>query len=598
MPPKPPVERTVALCYVRLSMTKDASDLTSPERQRANILRACEKYGWTPEWYEDAKGHKSATKEENRPAWVALKTRLTDPDVVAIVVNEQSRAMRNAWRAIKLFEELPNYGVKLHLATIDRTIDISTPDGRMTAYFQAFMDDLYALDASRRAQDSVAHRKRKGESIGIPPFGTVRNEEGFLTPTPYGTWFLPDGSFRPGKQGEEAPHPEAVWRGYYECAHLILELYRKNLHGYGWIAEELNRQGWAFRDRWNNPRPLTLDDVRRVTSAWREYAGLVLQGKARNRIAAKIDDPTGVLFDTGRAVFELDLLRSVAQAQESRSVLRRPEGMVYIAHIFPLADLLFCAQCEQETGSDIGSHRSRLIGHQKRKQALRYRHSARRRCGCQNQSVLADEVEGDFRRLVDELQVHSDAADLMAELAIQSQFGGFTDEDDHKLDEQRTVAIAKHRRALKNNLMLFQNGEIEGEEYYRQKDYHERQIAYWEARTTDKQRIKLELTTCMGIVRRLKEFWDYTSGEDRKLLAHSLFDEIIYDLDLKRIVDFKIKNWAEPFLVLRAALYLDEMGEELKNRFNSGLSSGGTSDSPNGASTPRIIIPSDDRMAA
>lgn len=585
MPRKSAVERTVALCYVRLSMTKDASDLTSPERQKANILRACEKYGWTPEWYEDAKGHKSATKEENRPAWVALKTRLTDPDVVAIVVNEQSRAMRNAWRAIKLFEELPNYGVKLHLATIDRTIDISTPDGRMTAYFQAFMDDLYALDASRRAQDSVAHRKRKGESIGIPPFGTIRNEQGFLTPTPYGTWLLPDGNFKGGKQGDESPHPDALWRGYYECARLILELYSKNLYGYGWIAEELNRQGWAFRDRWNNPRLLTLDDVRRVTSAWREYAGLVLQGKARNRIAAKIDNPTGVLFDTERAVFEIDLLRSVAQVQESRSVLRRPEGMVYIAHIFPLGDLLFCAQCEQEADKITSSLRSRLIGHQKRKQALRYRHSARRRCGCQNQSVLADEVEGDFRRLVDELQIHEDAVDLMAELAIQSQFGGFKDEDERTLDEQKKVAIAKHRRALKNNLMLFQNGEIEDAEYYRQKDYHERQIAYWEARTTDKQRIKLELTTCMGIVRRLKEFWDYTSGEDRKLLAQSLFDEIIYDLDLKRIVDFKIKNWAEPFLVLRAALYLDEMGEELKNRFNSGLSSGGTSLSPNGTRT-------------
>jgi hypothetical protein len=41
----------------------------------------------------------------------------------------------------------------------------------------------------------------------------------------------------------------------------------------------------------------------------------------------------------------------------------------------------------------------------------------------------------------------------------------------------------------------------------------------------------------------------------------------------KRIVDFKIKSWAEPFLVLRAALYEDEMSEEMKNRFNSGSSS-------------------------
>jgi hypothetical protein len=34
----------------------------------------------------------------------------------------------------------------------------------------------------------------------------------------------------------------------------------------------------------------------------------------------------------------------------------------------------------------------------------------------------------------------------------------------------------------------------------------------------------------MELVRRLKEFWNSTTGEDRKMLAHSLFDEIVYDL--------------------------------------------------------------------
>lgn len=527
MPRKPSVQRNVALCYVRLSVTKDASDLTSPERQRANIEAVCKKYGWTPEWYEDAKGHKSATKEDNRPAWLALKARLTDPDVAAIVVNEQSRAMRNAWRAIKLFEELPSYDIKLHLAAIDRTIDISTPDGRMTAYFQAFMDDLFALDASRRARDSVTYRKGRGESIGIPPFGTIRNDDGYLIPTPYGAWLLPDGSFQAGKEGDEPPNPDAVWRSYYECAHLILELYRKNLHGYIWIAQELNRLGWAFRDRWNNPRLLTLDDVRRVTSAWREYAGIVLQGKAANRIAANLENPTSILFDTGHAVFDLDLLRDVAETQEARSIVTRAVGTVRVARVFPLTELLYCARCDAEAiEADNPSFRSRMIGQQKRTQAPRYRHSERRRCGCSNRSVVADEVEEDFRRLVDILQVHPEAIQLMAELAIQSQFG-IGREEEADLEEQKKVAIAKHRRALKNNLALFQDGEIEAEEYHRQKDRHERQIAYWEARTTDKQKITLELTTCMEMVRWLKEFWNYTAGEDRKMLAHSLFDEVV-----------------------------------------------------------------------
>ncbi len=597
---KLPGERQIALCYIRLSWTKNASDLISPERQRANIEIACQKYGWTPEWYEDAKGHKSATKEQNRPAWLALKARLTDPDVAAIVVNEQSRAMRNAWRAIKLFEDLPHYGVKLHLASIDRTIDISTPDGRMTAYFQAFMDDLYALDASRRALDSVAYRKRKGTSIGIPPFGTVRDDEGLLIPTPHGAWFLPDGKLKAGVLGEEPPQPDAVWRGYYDCAKLILENYCRNLHGYGWIADELNRQGWAFRDRWNEPRALRLDDVRRVVSAWREYAGLVLQGKASERIASKIENPASVLYDTGRSVFDIELLRAVAETQEARSTVVRPHGTVRVAHIFALSEILYCARCDEDASmSEDFRLRSRLIGHQKRKQRLRYRHSDHRRCGNKNRSVLAEEVEGDFGRLIDALQVHSEAVHLMAEIAIQSRFSGLDGEDEASLEEQKKVATTKHKRALKNNLMLFQNGEIEAEEYYRQKDYHERQLAYWEARTTDRQKLTLELNTCIEMVRRLKEFWSVTTGEDRKLLAHTLFDEIVYDMDRKRIVDFKIKSWAEPFLVLRAALYEDELSEEMKTRFNSAsYSSGGTFLDPNETRTHTIISARNRRVAA
>ncbi len=77
----------------------------------------------------------------------------------------------------------------------------------------------------------------------------------------------------------------------------------------------------------------------------------------------------------------------------------------------------------------------------------------------------------------------------------------------------------------------------------------------------------------MELVKRLKLFWDSTTGEDRKMLAHSLFDEISYDLDAKRIVDFKVKIWAEPFLMLRAELLKQDLDDETKNRLGGGSSS-------------------------
>jgi DNA invertase Pin-like site-specific DNA recombinase len=580
-----PIQRKVALCYIRLSMTKDASDLTSPQRQRANIQAACDKHGWIPEWYEDAKGHKSATKEDNRPAWLALKARIKDPDVAAIVVNEQSRAMRNAWRAIKLFEELPGYGIVLHLAALDRTIDITTPDGRMTAYFQAFMDDLYALDVARRMKDSVKYRKAKGVSIGIPPFGTIRNDEGYLVPSPFGAWLMPDGAFKPGKDQHQPPHPDALWRGYYECAECILQLYKDNKRGYWAIATQLNHEGWAFRDRWDKPRAVTGDDVRRVTSNWREYAGLIVDGRAKERIAHEIENPSGVLFDTGRAVFDLPLLHDVAKTQEERSFTTPRMGITPKAATFALSHLLYCASCETiARNQETDRLRSRIIGWNKRGE-LRYRHSESHRCGSRTNSVPIGEIEQDFAHLIDVLDVHPEAVNLMVSIALEMQFNGLDTTDEVELEEQKKVAIAKHRRALKNNLLLFQNGEIEAEDYYRQKDHHERQIAHWEVRTSERQKIHLELTTTMEMVKRVKQFWDMTQGEDRKLLAHSLFDEIVYDLDKRRVVDFKVKSWAEPYLILRAALYDDEMGEEMRNRFNSGLSREVSSHDPTGNRT-------------
>ncbi|MBK9745759.1 MAG: helix-turn-helix domain-containing protein [Chloroflexi bacterium] len=329
--------------------------------------------------------------------------------------------------------------------------------------------------------------------------------------------------------------------------------------------------------------------MRRVTSNWREYAGLVMHGRAKEQIANEIENPSGVLYDTGRAVFSLELLYAVAKTQEERSVTTRPTKSVSPAHIFSLSFLTFCARCDQlARAEDNPKFRTRITGHNKKGQ-LRYRHSDSHKCDCKTKSVPVNTIEEDFARLIHTLEVHPDAIELMAELAVQTRFGGAQDNDD--LQEQKKVAIAKHKRAIKNNFTLFQNGEIDSDEYYRQKDYHERQIAYWEAQTTDKQKIALELTTCVEMINRLKTFWEITDGEDRRLLAHSLFDEIVYDLDKRQIVDFTMKSWAEPFLVLRATLYFDALSEEMKNRFNSGLmaSSNGLFHDPNGLSRHKSL---------
>ncbi len=57
----------------------------------------------------------------------------------------------------------------------------------------------------------------------------------------------------------------------------------------------------------------------------------------------------------------------------------------------------------------------------------------------------------------------------------------------------------------------------------------------------------------------------------RALRATRVLASQAADLNKRQIVDFKMKSWAEPFLVLRAALYHATLSQKVKIHFYSGL---------------------------
>jgi len=218
---KQEVHRNIALCYIRQSFTRNPEDMDSPERQRANIATVCEKNSWTPEFYEDAEKHKSGTKEVNRPGWLALKARLADPDVAALVANDLARLHRKGWRVGDLIDYLDQRGVTLVLAAPGREIDLSTAMGRLFVQFTAILDEWYAADISQRAKDNIAHRKSQGQSVGMPPFGTVRGTDGYLKSSSEGAWLLSDGSLVAGTE-DVLPEAGAAFKSYYKAAEYVL----------------------------------------------------------------------------------------------------------------------------------------------------------------------------------------------------------------------------------------------------------------------------------------------------------------------------------------------------------------------------------------
>lgn len=554
-------EPNIALCYVRQSFTRDGEDKNSPDRQRANIERVCQENGWIPEWYEDAEGHKSGRKVQNRPQWLALERRIGSPDVVALVANDLARLHRKGWRVGDLIERLDRYNHALVLAAPNRHVDTSTPMGRIFVQFAAIFDEYYAEDISQRAKDSIQYRKKRGISVGKPPFGTVRGNDGYLYPSPDGAWLLVNGKFAAG-EADEPPEEGAIWRGYYECAHLILSLYAENNSGLEKVAYALNDDGWAFCDRYGTPRGVTRDDIRRVVANWAEYGGLVFDEKAKDRPAYEGYDVDEMPLLEDRAVFPLDLLRQVGRVRQDRTLRPQDKGVKRGASYYALSGLAFCAHCDDHAAEDDNVKlRTRLTGRTDANGIRRYKHKTGVTCGVQNRSIPCDDIEEDFGRLIRLLTIKPEALHLLTELAIQAEQGGGITEDEAEFERQRQEAIAKCNRRIDAARNLYMDGEIEREEYLLRKEQNDREIAHWQARTTETQKVALELGMCLEAIDKLARLWDTADEEDRQGMAQNLFEEVVVDLDTRRITGFKLKPWADRFLVLRMALYEDEYPE-------------------------------------
>ena len=552
MASKSSVERIVALCYVRRSMVKDAKDMVSPEIQRQNILRICEANGWTPEWYEDAEGHRSGLHEKNRPGWLALKVRLGDPDVVALIGNDLSRLHRKGWRIGDLLDFVEQHGIKLILADPTKQIDFSTPHGKMIAQLSAIFDEWYVIDVSIRRKANIAYRKSQNKTVGLPPFGTKRNAEGYLIPSDEGAWFLPDGKWIAGKEGDATPSEGALWRGYYDCAHQLLVAFAEGKNR-SQICDELTAQGYAFRGRKRKPTRLEADDIRRVTHNWVEYGGIVMDNHAISRRYAEMD-LSSIQLDPDRAVFDIALLQQVGEQLVSRSTRRLGKGRRKLRKVYPLSSLVYCAHCEMLAHQQKNRNlRTRLTSGSRQQSA--YVHRSGIHCGCKRRQVPRHFLEAQFLSLIRQLTIDADLMNTMLRLAGETNV---TLENDEEIAVRRASAIAKCQRRIAAARHLYEDGDLTREEYLKRKEQNEREIVHWRSYGIETQRKVTEMMLCVDAVGKLSQLWEASSGEDRNRMAHNLFEYIVFDLDQRQITDFKLKTWMDQFVVLRAAVLEDE----------------------------------------
>lgn len=161
--------------------------------------------------------------------------------------------------------------------------------------------------------------------------------------------------------------------------------------------------------------------------------------------------------------------------------------------------------------------------------------------------------------IVKALEVNTDSFDLLLQLALKMN-SGIT--DDKNLEQQKAEAITLCNRRIQAAVDLYGDGRISREEYLRRVEFNDREIASWQARTTESDKLALKLSMCMQAVETTKRLWEVGNDEDKQGMARQLFDYIVFDLDKQCITDFRLKAWADQFIVSRVALHIEENNAE------------------------------------
>lgn len=492
------MKRTTALIYIRKSVVKSARDEISPARQRTACIAYCETRGWQPEVYEDAEGHRSGRSEEGRPEWRRLKAQLGRPDVAAVVVNSLDRASRSPSDFFGFLDELQRHGVEL--VSITEQFDTSTAIGRAFLAILMVIASLESDMASERVSATIAHKKSRGQTWGVPPMGYSRDPQSKLL----------------------TPNADA------DIARAVFETYVQE-RTFGRTASTLNAAGLRYRGRGGVLRPFDHASVRNILACVLAYAGYLADGQAK-ALPLPADPPDGVtylqaLIDAAEAVrgqHEALISEELANQVIATRARRRGKRIMRQARGYPLTPVLRCAICG-----------ARLRGARDHGRAV-YRHYPGESCpGAW--AFDAEALEADVFALLSDFSLPDEViSDLrVAALARANQAAG---------SEELLGQLARLRGKLDRTRQLYLEGDIDRGEYEALRAETRQQIARINAQ------IRPPAYDPGQVVERLAELSrllaEGSPAQQREIIT-ALFDKI--RVDKSGIVEVEPAGWLRPF---------------------------------------------------
>lgn len=154
----------LALAYVRVSTTEQATEGASLDAQEAALVEAAERKGYRVEVIrEEGKSGKSLN---GRPELRAALERLDRGEAAALYAQRLDRLSRSVADFAHLLDRAKRKGWTV--AVLDADVDTSTPSGEFLVNVLASAAQYERAIIGARTRDALAQRKREGVRLGRP----------------------------------------------------------------------------------------------------------------------------------------------------------------------------------------------------------------------------------------------------------------------------------------------------------------------------------------------------------------------------------------------------------------------------------------------
>lgn len=156
--------------YARISLDRDETKL-GVQRQVEDCTAEAERRGWNVvRTYVD--NDVSATRSKSRPEYERMVADIKSGIIKGFVVWDIDRLTRTPRELEDVIDLAKKYGIEL--ANIGGDIDLSTPQGLMTARIKGSVARHEADQLSRRVKRKIEQKAADGEPHGMVPFGFQR----------------------------------------------------------------------------------------------------------------------------------------------------------------------------------------------------------------------------------------------------------------------------------------------------------------------------------------------------------------------------------------------------------------------------------------